>query len=86
VLPLELGYSGRFEDNLQLASGFMALRLEPMGGKVIVARLEEWKRPDDPEESPTMAGVVAGAGAGFHRMSLETQRGSSRTKEIWKEL
>jgi hypothetical protein len=28
-----------------------------------------------------MAGVVAGAGAGFHWMSLETQRGSSETKE-----
>jgi hypothetical protein len=27
-----------------------------------------------------MAGVVAGAGAGFHYMSLETQRGSSETK------
>jgi hypothetical protein len=27
-----------------------------------------------------MAGVVAGAGAGFHWISLETQRGSSETK------
>jgi hypothetical protein len=27
-----------------------------------------------------MAGVVAGAGAGFHWMNLETQRGSSETK------
>jgi hypothetical protein len=27
-----------------------------------------------------MAGVVAGAEAGFHRMSLKTQRGSSETK------
>jgi hypothetical protein len=27
-----------------------------------------------------MAGVVAGTGAGFHWMSLKTQRGSSETK------
>jgi hypothetical protein len=27
-----------------------------------------------------MAGVVAGAGAGFHWMNLETRRGSSETK------
>jgi hypothetical protein len=27
-----------------------------------------------------MAGVVAGAEAGFHRMSLKTQGGSSETK------
>jgi hypothetical protein len=27
-----------------------------------------------------MAGVVAGAGAGFHWMSLKIQRGSSETK------
>jgi hypothetical protein len=33
-----------------------------------------------------MAGVVAGEEAEFHWMSLETQRGSSETKEIWKEL
>jgi hypothetical protein len=33
-----------------------------------------------------MAGVVAGAGVGFLWMSLKTQRGSSETKEIWKEL
>jgi hypothetical protein len=43
--------------------------------------LEEWERPDDPEESPTMAGVVAGARAGFHWMNLETRRGSSETKK-----
>jgi hypothetical protein len=29
---------------------------------------------------------MAGAGAGFHWVSLETQRRSSETKEIWKEL
>jgi hypothetical protein len=34
--------------------------------------LEEWERLDDPEESPAMVGVVAGAEAGFHRMSLKT--------------
>jgi hypothetical protein len=28
-----------------------------------------------------MAGVVAGAGAGFHWMRLETRRGSSTTEE-----
>jgi hypothetical protein len=28
-----------------------------------------------------MAGVVAGAGAGFHWMSLKTRRGSSETKK-----
>jgi hypothetical protein len=32
-----------------------------------------------------MAGVVAGAGAGFHWMSLKTQRGSSETKRDLKE-
>jgi hypothetical protein len=30
--------------------------------------LEEW---DDPEESLAMAGIVAGAWAGFHWMSLK---------------
>jgi hypothetical protein len=33
-----------------------------------------------------MAGVVAGAGAGFHWMSLKTRRGSSETKRDLKEL
>jgi hypothetical protein len=33
-----------------------------------------------------MAGVVAGAGAGFHRMSLKTQRRSSGMKRDLKEL
>jgi hypothetical protein len=33
-----------------------------------------------------MAGVVAGAGAGFHWMSLETQRKSSGMKRDLKEL
>jgi hypothetical protein len=28
-----------------------------------------------------MAGVVAGAGAGFHRISLKTQRSSSEMKK-----
>jgi hypothetical protein len=32
-----------------------------------------------------MAGVVAGAGAGFHWMSLKTRRGSSETKGDLKE-
>jgi hypothetical protein len=32
-----------------------------------------------------MAGVVAGAGAGFHRMSLKTQRKSSGMKQNLKE-
>jgi hypothetical protein len=42
--------------------------------------LGEWEGSDDPEESPTMAGVVAGVGARLHWMSLETQRGSSETE------
>jgi hypothetical protein len=33
-----------------------------------------------------MAGVVAGAGEGFHRMSLKTQRRSSGMKRDLKEL
>jgi hypothetical protein len=33
-----------------------------------------------------MAGVVAGAEAGFHRMSLKTQRGSSETKRDLKRV
>jgi hypothetical protein len=41
----------------------------------------EWERLDDPEKSLAMAGVVAGAGAGFHRMSLKTQRRSSGMKK-----
>jgi hypothetical protein len=43
--------------------------------------LEEWERLDDPKESLAMAGVVARAGAGFHRMSLKTQRRSSGMKK-----
>jgi hypothetical protein len=34
----------------------------------------------DSEEPSGMAGVAAGAGAGFHRMSLKMQRGSSETE------
>jgi hypothetical protein len=44
--------------------------------------MEEWEQIDDPEESLAMAGVVAGTEAGFHRMSLKTQRRSSGVKKI----
>jgi hypothetical protein len=32
------------------------------------------ERLDNPEESLAMVGVVAGAGAGFHRMNLKNTR------------
>jgi hypothetical protein len=36
---------------------------------------------EDPKESPGMAGVLVGAGVGFHWMRLETRRGSSAKEE-----
>jgi hypothetical protein len=44
----------------------------------LYCELEEWERLHDPEESLAMAGVVAGAGAGFHRMSLKNTRKNSQ--------
>jgi hypothetical protein len=43
--------------------------------------LEEWKWLDDPEESPNIAGVVAGAGAGFQWMNLENIQRIVRNKK-----
>jgi hypothetical protein len=86
MLPLELSDPDLFGDDLQLVSGCIAFLLEPAGSAIIVAELEEWEWLDDPEELPVMAGVVAGAGAGFHRMSLKPQRRLSGTKRDLKEL
>jgi hypothetical protein len=87
MLPLELGYFGLFGDDLQLAPGFIALRLKPTGGKVIVAR----------------AGGVGTAGRsqgiGHHGRSrgrcrsgvpldkpVNAKRIVRNKKEVWKEL
>jgi hypothetical protein len=56
-----------------------ALNLRASGS--LYRELEEWERLDDPEEPLAMAGVVAGAEAGFHWMSLEAQRRSSGMKK-----
>jgi hypothetical protein len=37
-------------------------------------KLEEWERPDDPEESPTMAGVVAGAETGDKKKIIRDKK------------
>jgi hypothetical protein len=41
VLPLELGDPGIFGDDLQHVSGFIAFRLEPAGGAIIIPRAGE---------------------------------------------
>jgi hypothetical protein len=66
VLPLELGDSGLFGDDLQLVPGFIVLRLEHVGGKVIVARAGGVGTAGRSRGIAHHVGVVAGAGAGFH--------------------
>jgi hypothetical protein len=72
MLPLKLGYSAYLEviSNSCRVASRSALNLRV--SRLLYRELEEWERLDDPEESPAMVGVVAGAEAGFHRMSLKT--------------
>jgi hypothetical protein len=67
MLPFELS-DARFLGNLsQLALGFVTLRLETEGVALIVVRGGVVVRL---RGSSGRAGFVAGAGAGFHWMSL----------------
>jgi hypothetical protein len=81
VLPLELVDSGLFGDGLQLAPSFIVLYLNLWAARSSYGELEEWKWLDDPEESPNIAGVVAGAGAGFQWMNLENIQRIVRNKK-----
>jgi hypothetical protein len=63
VLPLELGNPSFFGNDLQLVLGCVAFRFESAGIAIVVARAGGVGRP---RRILAMAGVVAGARAGFH--------------------
>jgi hypothetical protein len=79
MLPLEFDNPGLFGDDLQFVPGGVTFLHESTGVAVRIA-LVPAGRPGGvraagrPEASLAMAGVVAGARAGFHWTSLKMQR------------
>jgi hypothetical protein len=80
MLPLKIDNPSLFGDDLQFVPCCVTFLLESAGVAVGVARARGMGTARRPRGSLAMAGVVAGAGAGFHQMSLRAQRKSSERR------